>query len=146
MYIAEKESELLLTCVTSGFPEPSVYWVKDGLPLSMNLFNSETNRLEVTPNNVTNQRLHGVYQCFAENSAGVEVTMTRVLIEGEFPKGPVITNCFVLVWEQCLCVWPTVTEGIHKIGVVTALIKCECSVRHAAMKLSNASAGVTPII
>ena len=86
MYVAEDESELELTCTTTGFPVPSVHWIKDGVSLDENLYDTETGVLIATPTNVTNGRLHGVYQCFAGNSAGVGVAMSRVLIEGEFLK------------------------------------------------------------
>ena len=80
MIITRDDDSILLTCSTDGVPAPTVRWFKDGQPINQHLYNSTTGILNAFKAELNN-RLYGVYQCFAENSVGQQYATIRTLIE-----------------------------------------------------------------
>lgn len=71
-----------LECMATGLPHPNIFWLKDGHPIAQHLFNNKSGLLQVTRNDFSDGELLGLYQCFAENSVGVQSATVRVLAEG----------------------------------------------------------------
>lgn len=65
-----------ITCIVEGYPPPSVYWYKDG-----QIIDTTSGTSLIMEGDVETELL-GIYQCFAENTAGYTVMTTRVLLDG----------------------------------------------------------------
>ena len=92
--VREDVSELAMDLVSAPFvkmncelsvstsPSTVIYWYKDGENVT-DFYNSTTGELKYVVDRHEVDNLFGVYQCFAENSAGVDYTITRVLPHGK---------------------------------------------------------------
>ncbi|CAK1583352.1 unnamed protein product [Parnassius mnemosyne] len=93
-------AELSLPCEVDGFPEPDVYWTKDGVPLS------SSDRMQITEARLTipsvNINDSGVYGCHARNrfsshSSTVQINVEGLYIPPRCTDNPFFANCHLIV-------------------------------------------------
>ena len=72
--------QIEIPCTVDGNPAPAIYWYKDGQNITQHY--RVTNQRLYMEGDVVNELL-GVYQCFAENTAGTADTITRALLDGK---------------------------------------------------------------
>ena len=72
--------QIEIPCIVDGNPSPAIYWYKDGQNITQHY--RVTDRRLYMEGHVVNELL-GVYQCFAENTAGTAYIITRALLNGK---------------------------------------------------------------
>lgn len=72
----EENEDLTLTCDAKGYPAPIITWIKDNKVLK-----SESNILEITS---SNHNQSGEYECWANNTHGVDLMMVEVVISSKY--------------------------------------------------------------
>ncbi|CAH2045947.1 unnamed protein product, partial [Iphiclides podalirius] len=93
-------AQLSLPCEVDGYPEPEVYWTKDGVPLSTNdrMLITES-RLTITSTNINDS---GLYGCHARNSFSSHSSTLQINVEGLYipptcTDNPFFANCHLIV-------------------------------------------------
>lgn len=68
-------------CSADGIPNPTITWFKNGEPLDINgrvkMKNEKNNSLVISQLVINDS---GLYQCFAENSAGISIASARLIV------------------------------------------------------------------
>lgn len=78
-----------IPCTTSGIPEPTVIWLKDGVPLIDGVHSNKrelNNGRELEVRQV-GAKDEGLYRCQATNVAGQRAKNYRIKVLCEFPLG-----------------------------------------------------------
>lgn len=72
--------QVVLECLSNGTPKPKIKWTKDGIPLTASNryhFTTEDQLLIIMETNTDDS---GTYQCKINNSLGIKIQETEVLI------------------------------------------------------------------
>ncbi|XP_068619320.1 papilin [Battus philenor] len=93
-------AELRLPCEVDGYPEPDVYWTKDGVPLASNdrVQITET-RLTILSTNINDSGLYGCHarNAFSSHSSTVQITVEGLYIPPTCTDNPFFANCRLIV-------------------------------------------------
>jgi len=76
----EVGQEVILECLGFGTPKPKIKWTKDGVPLTTSdrhRFTAEDHLLVIANTNTNDS---GTYQCKMNNSLGIKIQETEVVI------------------------------------------------------------------
>ncbi|XP_019904855.2 hemicentin-1 isoform X2 [Esox lucius] len=131
--VVTRLSPLVIGCTTSGVPEPTLHWSKDGMILPRE--GRGYSILPSGPLEITSAELShtGHYSCVAENAAGsahrhVQLTVQEIPVIQTHPSSldVILNNPITLPCRATGSPWPTITwqkEGINIAtnGVFTVL-------------------------
>ena len=93
---ATSDTEMQIQCQVIGLPAPSVTLHRNGVPLSVQSIS------------VSNAGPYGIYQCFANNSAGASYRIIRVLWKGRINASFLHPVCMLLHLPASLPITDTV--------------------------------------
>ncbi|XP_026330348.1 peroxidasin-like [Hyposmocoma kahamanoa] len=110
-----RASTVRFNCTASGRPEPNISWYKNWTLLTMagriNLRKSaDGQRNELVISGVTSDDA-GVYQCFAQNVAGVASAWAILNVTGEDAAAPTNVRCWPISDRKVAVKWDSPTVG-----------------------------------